>query len=513
MSGPIALISQRFTEADPVWLVMAGFLAALFLVGVIVLVVFMLRRRRSVRELSLLSAQYAEERVKAEAIISGLDIGLIAYGRDGRLTLSNPAAQSLLNLSAAIPDFDSFMTRFAEDNGVRTRFILGKGDAEGTLTIDGRIIRMNVSETRTQTQGRVASIVTLQDITEAERQETQRKAFVANVSHELKTPLTTIITYAESLLDWGLEEKQPDALRRDIVRIHDDAIRMESLVTDLLLLSSIDSRKLYSRMELLDLDGLTKQVVERMRVQADEKEITLDPNTHASPLPKVFGDRSSIERVLQNVLSNAIKYSDPRSTVGVHLNRLDDQVYIKVSDSGFGIEAQHIPLIFDRFYRVDLTGSRVYGGTGLGLSIVKELVDLHHGQIDVQSTLGKGSTFTIMLPHADKAVRDVLTALRQGLMPDDSLDDAVEIEILSRADEHGWVVDAIQDLDEEQIDILLGEAHDVQTDLPDIMDETSSDIPSADLGDAQDERDGHDIHEADATDVAGEQPEAAPKGV
>ena len=145
--------------------------------------------------------------------------------------------------------------------------------------------------------GQQGTIVVIQDITDQEREEKQRKEFVANVSHELKTPLTTIKTYSESLLEWGLAEKNDEAVRKDIWRIHDDSLRMERLVEDLLLLSSIDSRGIRIRPELMDLPQLVRQVIDRLQVQAQEKQIVLD-SIVLSRIPLVLIDRSAMERVI-----------------------------------------------------------------------------------------------------------------------------------------------------------------------------------------------------------------------
>ncbi|MDI9470343.1 MAG: ATP-binding protein [Bacillota bacterium] len=478
-----APIVDLLREPGAIWLVVFGFLLALSLLALIVLLVFMNRRRRTVREIGQRVEQHAEERVKAEAIISDLDIGLIAYGRDGRLTLSNPAASRLLGLSTAVPDFDRFMTEYGEANGLRTRFILGRGNATATLVIGDRILSVTVTEDRSQTQGRIATIVTLQDITIFEQQEQQRKEFVANVSHELKTPLTTMITYSESLLDWGLNEKSRTAVRKDISRIHDDACRMERLVTDLLLLSSIDSRKMPSRMEPLDLVPLLQQTVDRMQIPAHEKDINMKYDSMGAA-PAIYGDRSSLERIFQNILSNAIKYTDRGGRVDVYSGQLDDQAYIKVSDNGYGIERKHLPKIFDRFYRVDATGSRHHGGTGLGLAIVRELLVMHHGSIDVSSALGQGTTVTVMLPLARTLYRSALGDLDQGLLPEDALGLAIGSEIIVDARERGWDVEQLTDLSRDQIATLLSQNQEPPVPELAIIDESSADgapLPATEL--------------------------------
>jgi two-component system sensor histidine kinase VicK len=274
------------------------------------------------------------------------------------------------------------------------------------------------------------------------------------VSHELKTPLTTIKTYSESLLDWGLTEKNKEAVRKDIWRIHDDSLRMERLVEDLLLLSSIDSRGIRVRLELLDITQVVRQVVDRLQHQAQEKSIDMACFT-LSRIPLVFVDRTAMERVVTNLVSNAIKYTDKSGSVKIYISYLVDDVCIKVSDTGFGIEKEHLPRIFNRFYRVDMTGSRMFGGTGLGLSIARELVELHDGKISVSSTLGKGTEFTVMIPIARKVLQDTLNASQLNCPPIDPLHQAAADELLQMADELKIADHNLCNLTRQQIDRLL----------------------------------------------------------
>lgn len=434
----------------------------------------LLRRRRrenTLKDISDLSAKLLQERVKSEAIFRDLEIGLLVYGTDGRLSLSNEAATTLLGVSEPIRHFDDLLTAYGEENGIKARMLLGKGDASGTLHRDKRVLRMSVRVSRADDRRRIATIVILQDMTEQEMQEKQRKDFVANVSHELKTPLTTIATYSESLLDWGLEEKQAEGIRKDVMRIHDDAIRMQNLVTDLLLLSSIDSQKMFNRMEMLNLDQVVRQTVDRVQIHAQEKEIDLECISVAVGQP-CFADRQSIERIVSNLLSNAIKYTKPQGEVKVYIGKINDQAYIKVTDTGQGIEAQYLDRIFNRFYRVDATGSRLYGGTGLGLSIVSELVDLHKGQIDVQSTLGKGSSFTVIIPYASRTFVDVLTDVKAGALQDTVLNRAAVEELVTQANALGMACSKLEDLSDEEFEQLLSQYQLSELENTDIIEES-----------------------------------------
>lgn len=412
-------------------------------------------RARKEAEMSEVITQFIEERNKSEIILSDLDIGVLGYSSDGVLINHNPAARKMLSNETPPARLIDFLEKYGTDNGIQAAILLGNDSVTGNLQLQDKVIRIRLKESRFDEGRRAGTIIVIQDISDQEREERQRKEFVANVSHELKTPLTTIKTYSESLLDWGLDEKSADSIRKDIWRIHDDSLRMGRLVEDLLLLSSIDSRGIRIRMEQLDIVSLIRQNVDRMQLQAQEKEIELSCMT-VSQIPPVFVDRTAIERVITNLLSNAIKYTDRSGSIKVFIGMLVDDIYIKVSDSGFGIEEEHIPHIFNRFYRVDMTGSRMYGGTGLGLSIAKELAELHHGKVQVQSILGKGTEFTVMIPSARKVFSDTIEALLGG---HPTLQDILYIkasdELAVIAMDHGLINSSLQELDDDGLAQIL----------------------------------------------------------
>ena len=181
------------------------------------------------------------EKSKSEAILNDLDVGILAYGNDGNLINSNPAFAKIMKTSEIPQSFKEFLMLYGQDNGLIASSVLGTETSEGLFSNEDRIVKIKIKESRVD-NNKIARIIAISDITEQENEEKRRKEFVANVSHELKTPLTTIKTYSESLLEWGLKEKSRESVRKDIHRIHDDAVRMGSLVEELLLLSSIDSR-------------------------------------------------------------------------------------------------------------------------------------------------------------------------------------------------------------------------------------------------------------------------------
>ncbi|MDD3931524.1 MAG: ATP-binding protein, partial [Eubacteriales bacterium] len=188
--------------------------------------------------------------------------------------------------------------------------------------------------------------------------------------------------------------------------------------------------------------------------QSQEKSIEMNSYV-LSNIPLVLIDRSAMERVVTNLISNAIKYTAKSGSIKIFISYLLNDVYIKVSDTGFGIDQEHLPHIFNRFYRVDMTGSRMFGGTGLGLSIAKELVELHNGKISVSSTLGKGTEFTIMIPIARKVFRDTVRACQQNVPPTDALHLTAVEELTEMARTQGWKEKNPSRLANEQLDVLI----------------------------------------------------------
>ena len=395
-----------FRERSEAWIILLVGTTAGALIGIIASVIYFSRERKNKSKLLDVTVnRFLHEKNKAEAILSDLDVGIVAYGSDGSLINYNSALCKILQVTEPPVTFKRFLNEYGRENGLQAGIMLGTGLNEVLCEIGGRNVRIRLKNAMIERDSNLATLISVQDITQQEQENKRRKEFVANVSHELRTPLTTIKTYTESLLDWGLNEKNPDSLRKDILRVHEDSIRMETLVDNLLLLSRIDNKGMVSGMDQHDLDVVTRSVVERLQLQAQEKKIRLECYS-LGKLPWIFADRAGIERILLNIISNAIKYTENGGRVTVYLGILLDDVYVKVSDTGFGIAEDKIPFIFDRFYRVDMTGSRMYGGTGLGLSIAKELADYHKGDISVNSILGKGTDFIVRLPAARKLFED-----------------------------------------------------------------------------------------------------------
>ena len=234
-------------------------------------------------------------------------------------------------------------------------------------------------------------VLVFHDITELKRLEQMRKDFVANVSHELKTPVTSVKGFTETLLDGAAED---EALRNRFLKIiWDESERLQSLIQDLLDLSKIEQSQFQLNWHRVDLSMLTDDVIVMLTSKAEEKEITLTKSKEGSGI--IEGDPLRIKQIMINLISNAITYSPKGGQITISICEENEKTLFTVNDTGIGIKKEEIPRVFERFYRVDRARSRNSGGTGLGLAIVKHLVEAHHGDITVESEVGKGTKFII----------------------------------------------------------------------------------------------------------------------
>jgi two-component system phosphate regulon sensor histidine kinase PhoR len=237
-------------------------------------------------------------------------------------------------------------------------------------------------------------LLVFHDITEIKKLEVMRKDFVANVSHELKTPVTSIKGFSETLLDGAMNNQ--DTLEAFLSIINKESERMQSLIQDLLDFSKIEQQEFKLNIQDFDLYELINEVITMLNKKAKSKDIRLELEFQREEL-YIQGDHDRLKQVFINLISNAILYTPPKGFVKVSLFNHEKSVKIHVKDSGVGIKQEEIPRIFERFYRVDRARSRDSGGTGLGLAIVKHLVEAHRGNITVRSNLGEGSEFIIEL--------------------------------------------------------------------------------------------------------------------
>lgn len=341
--------------------------------------------------------EIAEEKDKMETMIRYMTDGVMSFNRDGQMILCNPAARRLLKLSdEQTISFDSFFRKL----GLNVRlgqflYFDSQSSMEQIVEFEGAYLAVTIAPIKIEEEKNTGVVVVWQDMTERQKLDELRKEFVANVSHELKTPLTTIKTYSETLLDDGLENKEMAVSFLGVINKESD--RMNRIVSDLLTLSRIDYQKISWRKTKFSIDALLGELTETLSIPAKKHQHSL---TYIAPenLPKIIGDRDRIQQLLINILSNAIKYTPNGGTIRIVASVRGDEVHIQVKDNGIGIPKADLDRLFERFYRVDKARSRDRGGTGLGLSIAKEIADAHGGRISIESQEKVGTTVHIYLP-------------------------------------------------------------------------------------------------------------------
>ncbi|NIA07032.1 MAG: HAMP domain-containing protein [Actinobacteria bacterium] len=343
------------------------------------------------------------DRNKLLAILAGMTEGVIAVDRNERVVHLNAAAGKIL---AASPE-ESLdkpiweITRVGEVSQVLANTLRDKSDLRAEMRLPTRssdqVVEMHSSPLRDGKGNVVGAVVVLHDVSRLQRLETVRRDFVANASHELKTPITAIRGLVETLIDD--EGIAPENRERFLGKIRNQSVRLSSIVTDLLTLSRLESERGVLKYTALDLRDAVLASAQALVSTAEEKGIVLETQLPEVSV-EVAGDNQAIGQVVTNLLDNALKYTPKGGQVWVRLRTEAAKAVLEVQDTGIGIEPNDRDRIFERFYRVDKARSRELGGTGLGLSIVKHIVLTHNGQVSLDSTPGTGSTFRVSLPLA-----------------------------------------------------------------------------------------------------------------
>ena len=335
------------------------------------------------------------ERAEMTALISSMVEGVVAVNASGAVTSLNPAARELLKLAPDAPApaaLELFRQRPAHD--LVEKSLAGGASAGQQVDLDDRTVLLSGHPLPTG-----GAVLVLHDITGLKRLENVRRDFVANVSHELKTPLTVIRGYAETLL---AEETPADIRKTFVEKILANAQRMQQLVDDLLDLSRIESGAWTPRVECLELGSLIQDVWTTLKPRADAQRLAFRADV-APDAGAVHADAAGARQILLNILDNAVRYTPAGGTVTVRSVRTAEGVSVEISDTGVGIPSEHLPRIFERFYRVDPARSRELGGTGLGLAIVKHLVEAHGGRVTAESALSAGTTIRLLFPEPPAA--------------------------------------------------------------------------------------------------------------
>lgn len=360
------------------------------------------------------------ERDHLEAIVHSMSDGVLVTDREGRALLVNPEFRKLFRLEgdptgrlplemARQPELAKLVEATLRRGESFNVVVELRQPEHRVLALTSAALAPAPNHRRPQERppeafdpaGTQGAVVAARDVTQAMRIDEMRRDFVANVSHELKTPLSAIRGFAETLRDGALED--PRAAHRFTDRILDQCRRLQNLLNDLLTLSRLEASDRQVDREPVDLAILARRAVETVDEAASTRGVTVTFQPPKAPLPDVPGDRESLERMLLNLLENAVKYNQKGGRVDIALgvDREAKEALVEISDTGIGIPADALPRIFERFYRVDKGRSRAEGGTGLGLAIVKHIVQSHGGRLEVDSELEVGTTFRVHLPLAE----------------------------------------------------------------------------------------------------------------
>ncbi len=358
------------------------------------------------------------EREKLETVLSCLRDPVVAFTQEGSVMQSNNSAGALFGSDIGTLTtekcFETLDIPLADHGGM---FELTSPDAEVENTKDGYVFRDRICGDRVYdvscapfkyTEGKKSSvgcIVIVHDVTGRFELDESRREFVANVSHELKTPLTAIKSAAETI---RMDDEMDDETRNyflDMVLSESD--RMKRIVSDLLVLSRLDNKKTQWNIEKFDLRQMVRHLCDVMRgdLEAHGHKMTFGCDRD---LPEITADRQRIEQVIINIISNAIKYTHDGGQIDIKIKKtVHDSVIINIADNGIGIPQSDISHLFERFYRVEKSRNQDAGGTGLGLAIAKELVEAHGGSIKIESVLGKGTSVFIELPVVCKIKTEI----------------------------------------------------------------------------------------------------------
>ena len=350
-----------------------------------------------------------QESKRLHSILSYMTDGVLATNRRGQITMINDMAKRQLGVVSdeALNQNILELLKIEDEYELRDLITQSPELMIYSQNVNGEYISLRVRFALIRRESGFISglVAVLHDTTEQEKEERERRLFVSNVSHELRTPLTSVKSYLEALDEGALYEPvAPDFIKVSL----NETNRMMRMVTDLLHLSRIDNASSHLDVELINFTAFITFILNRfdkMRSQDQEKKYEL---VRDYPITSVWIeiDTDKMTQVIDNILNNAIKYSPDGGKITVSMKTTDDQMILSISDQGLGIPKEDLPKIFDRFYRVDKARSRAQGGTGLGLAIAKEIIKQHNGFIWAKSEYGKGSTFTIVLPYDNDAVKE-----------------------------------------------------------------------------------------------------------
>ncbi len=329
-----------------------------------------------------------EKQNRLEAILKSMDSGVIALDNNENIIMMNPFSKQLFSvrgdtLGMKIGSFPNLSSVYEYLGSVE--------NVAAIRTPEGKDLKMKKADILGERMNKVGVVIVIQDITDIKRLENLRSQFVANVSHELKTPLTSIKGFSETLRFVNDEKTRIKFL--DI--INEEAERLTRLINDILSLSSLEQNR-EPKLEEIDTVEETRRICDMLHQMAVAKSIELTLTASGNPI--LIGDLDNYNQMVINLVDNAIKYTEPNGKVKVRIEKSAGKLILSVKDTGIGIPEEHLPRLFERFYRVDKSRDRAKGGTGLGLAIVKHIVLSMKGEIKVESETGRGTTFTVSIP-------------------------------------------------------------------------------------------------------------------
>ena len=338
-------------------------------------------------------ALLTSERDRMTAIVSTMEDGVIIVDDDGKVSMVNKAAEAMFGLSESEVVGHTFIeaVRDHELDGVLKKCLETRGQQAGLVEAKSGKQLTRIVATPLEN----GALVLVQDISELRRLETVRRDFISNISHELRTPITSLKILTETLQGGAIDDK---AVARDFLnKMSDETDRLARMVDELSELHRIESGEVALKLEPLAMSEVAKRVVERLLPQADRAGLAIEVDIPPQ-LPEALADRERVEQVMVNLLHNAIKFTPPGGRIAVSAKAEGDNIRVSVADTGVGIPAEDLPRVFERFYKADK--ARAGGGAGLGLAIARHIVEAHGGTIRVESTEGKGAVFTFTLPIA-----------------------------------------------------------------------------------------------------------------
>jgi len=357
------------------------------------------------RMASALKVRIAElegEKAKLSVILENMTEGVVAVDRNKKVLLVNSTAGSIFGIrkESAIgesilevvrnPRLDQMMDQAIQKQVIITEEI-------ELHRQEKKILKVNAAGVG-KSGGLVAGILVIYDVTEIRKLENLRQEFVANVSHELKTPLTSIKGFIETLSGAVLQD--PERSKTFLKMMEEDADRLTRLIGDLLELSKIESKEIVPKLEPFVLKAEVDKAITAFHTHFAAKKVIVENQIPENQIPKVLADRDQLRQVLVNLLDNAVKFNKEGGRIVFKANTENGMIKVSVTDTGIGIPEESIFRIFERFFRVDKARSRELGGTGLGLAIVKHIVEAHGGSVSCKSQLGKGSEFSFTIPVA-----------------------------------------------------------------------------------------------------------------